>query len=426
VKQVLIVSYLFSPMLAGGVPRLESFARGLRKSGWNVTVLTSSPAGWTPQEDDAFAGIEVVRTWSPRGRLGSRFAGPSTPRSASLLARVFHKLARLVLFPDRFVLWLPGAVLKTRSLLKQEKFDVVLTSYGPGTNLLVIWLARVWKHAALFVDFRDLWTTMTGIEFETTLHRRAAFSIERTVVRHAFGISGTAPAMARRIAAEHGIPAGIAHCLTNGYEESDFERIHDDRAGEDRPFRLVYTGSVHKHYDLAPFFAAILKLEAEKSISTENFTILFVTNVGMDYFDSYGVSHFIELKPLETREKLFENFRDADACLLIELPGYYKEFSYAAKGFDYLLTGKPVLALVEDDSNSSRMFNEAGTGYQADPRDSGMILEKLKEILLTKNVAPIDVDISAEPYRNFNRATIAQQLSSILEKEIGTRIGCQE
>jgi hypothetical protein len=413
-------------MLAGGVPRIASFARGLRDSGWEVTVLTNSPSSLVPESDEGFSGIDIIRTWSPKGSLGSRTMASGGAESTSSIVRAKLAIARLILFPDRFILWGPGAVLKIRSLLKRRAYDVVLTSYGPGTNLLAIYLARAWKHAALFVDFRDLWSTMVGVKFVTPLHRRMVHAIEGTVVRHAFGISGTAPAMGKHIVAEHGVSAELAHCLTNGYEESDTQKICDVRTAQDRPFRLVYTGSIHKHYDLGPFFSAVRKLEANRLISTEDFNILFVTNVGMDYFESHGVSHFVELKPLESREKLFENFRDADACLLIELPGYYKEFSYAAKGFDYLLTGKPVLALVEDESNSSKLFSEVGTGYQADPRDSEMILERLKEVLLTKNAPALDVDIAAEPYCKFNRATIARHLSAILDQEIKNRIESRE
>ena len=53
--------------------------------------------------------------------------------------------------------------------------------------------------------------------------------------------------MVQEIANEHGVEPHRAITITNGFDPADLARVHDDRAKEPRPFRLMYAGTVHVH-----------------------------------------------------------------------------------------------------------------------------------------------------------------------------------
>jgi hypothetical protein len=414
-QRVLIVSHVFPPLVAGGAPRMGQFARLLPDHGWDVTVLTAKHDGI---DTAAFVEIadrsKIIATWSPTSGVIKR--GAPTPKHGvrSWARRTLRTAAKSVLFPDHAVLWLPGAIAAGRRALAEIPHDVVFATYGPATDLVIgRELARGAK-LPLVVDFRDLWSTLpTDTAFATPLHRAAAHRLERRVVRDATRVCAVSPKMAEDIASVHGIAANRAISITNGFDPDDTKRANDARAGG--PFRLMYAGSVHADYDLDPFWRAIEKLAARGAIAPETFRIEFVGNLAVSDLRALGVGAFVDTQPYVAHSKVFDELARADALLVVETPGYYAQYGYAAKVFDYILTGKPVVALVEAGGNTARLLGDAGVGYCAEPGDEAGVLAAIEHVLALKGAPPRRVDCDAAPFAAFNRRHLVARLAATLD-----------
>ena len=420
-RRVLIVSYVFPPLVAGGAPRMGQFARLLPEFGWDVTVVTAKHVGI---DADAVAALDgrtkIVATWSPstivpRGtpspKLGIRGWVRKTLRTAALS----------VMFPDREVFWAPGAIRAGKAALAEAPHDVVFATYGPASDLVV---GRALARAAglpLVVDFRDLWSTLPIPRFTTALHRAAAHRLERGIVRDASRVIAVAPHMAEDLAREHGIADAHAISITNGFDPDDASRVRDGRpSSPDRPFRLMYVGSVNANYDLEPFWHAIRELARSGRVTPETLRIEFVGNLALSDARSLGVDGFVDVMPFVPHAEVFDQLARADAVFMIETPGYYARYSYAAKVFDYLLTGKPVLALVEPGGNTSRLLAEAGVGYEANPSDPIAVAAALERVLALKGRPPRHVDCNAPPFAAFNRRNLVRRLAATLDEVAAT------
>jgi glycosyltransferase involved in cell wall biosynthesis len=226
-----------------------------------------------------------------------------------------------------------------------------------------------------------------------------------------------APRMAEDLADTHGLDRARAIAITNGFDPADVARVHDRRSG-DRPFRLLYAGTVHAHYNLDPVWAAVRALAAAGTIRPESFRIEFVGNLSMNDARAHGVEPFVETSPYVPHDQVFETLGHADALLLVETPGYYAQYGYAAKVFDYVLTGKPVVALVEAGGNTARLLDAAGVGHLADPSDPAAVRRAIEAVLPLRGQPPRAVDIDAPPLRDFNRRHLVQKLASVLDEVV--------
>ena len=422
-RRLLVVSHVFPPLVAGGAMRMGQFARLLPDFGWDVTVLTGEHNKGVSIDAPAVDALQgkatIVRAWSPTSAVATR--GRAVPRHGvkAALRGALRTAVMSVMFPDREVVWIPAAVAAGRKALAAQPHDAVLATYSPGTNLII---GRILARAArlpLVVDFRDLWATLpVESAFISRAHRAAALRLERSLVRAAARLVAVAPRMAETLAETHGVDPSRAVSITNGFDPAHAARAVDLRPAGPRPFRIVYTGSVHAMYDLGPFWDAIKTLHDRGAITPESLRVEFVGNLSLDEVERRGLAAYVETGPFVPHEKVFEALGRADALLVIETPGYYAEFSYAAKVFDYLLTGKPVVALVERGGNTDRLLASANVAYTAEPTDTVAIVAQLERVLATKGAPPNKVDPDAEPLRSFNRRVLVERLAKVLDEVV--------
>jgi glycosyltransferase involved in cell wall biosynthesis len=398
---------------------MGQFARLLPDHGWDVSVLTGAHSARDALDasaaEAAVARATVVPAWSPMSGVVRRGA----PVAKQGIGKVARKLARTalvsVLFPDREILWAAAAIRAGRRLLQRTPHDVILATCGPASNLLVGRVLSKMFGVPLVVDFRDLWSTVPMDVFPTRWHRTLAQQFEGHVVRHASRLIAVTPRMASDVASFHGMVPDHAVSITNGFDPALVSRVADRRGPEPRPFRLLYVGSVNIHYDLDPFWRVLQRLANEGLITPTTFRAEFVGNLSSTEPARFGLQDFVDISTFVPHAQVFDVFARGDALFVVETPGYYATYSYAAKVFDYILTGKPVLAMVEDDSNTARLLSAMGVGHCADPRDETRLYEVMKALLALKGHAPNRVDADAEPLRSFNRDHLVARLAETLD-----------
>lgn len=402
---------------------MGQFARLLPDFGWDVTVLTANHGSAAGFDRATAAAIHerttVIEAWSPSSAVSTRGKPVAKTGIKGLARRALRTAVMSVMFPDREVLWVPTAIAAGRRALATTPHDAILATHGPASALLVgRALAREFR-LPLVLDFRDLWATLPMPIFTTPVHRAAARRLEHAMVKHASRLIAVAPRMAEALAEAHDYPIERTVSITNGFDPADVMRVRDTRtAGQ--PFRLVYSGSVHVHYDLAPLWQAIRELAVAGTIHPETFRIEFVGNLSMNDVKAGGVEPFVETSPFVPHDHVFETLGRADALLVVETPGYYARYGYAAKVFDYVLTGKPVVALVEAGGNTARLLEAARVGHLAEPGDVEGIKRAIASVLPYGGKPARDIDHDAMPLRDFNRVHLVEKLARLLDDVVTT------
>lgn len=423
-KRVLLVSYVFPPMIGGGAPRLAQFCKYLPQFGWAPTVLTVPETPGMALDQAALGElgeeVEVVRAHCPLLRAAQR--GRPNPRHGlrGLLRRTKRTLSRLAFVPDWQIVWYPFAMRAGSRLLETQRFDAVMASFGPATSLLVgARLARRFG-LPLVAEFRDLWADLPFPPWPTPLHHAICRRLERRVVRQAAKVIAVSDAMAAHLQQRHHLRETNVAAITNGFDPDDLARARDTRPAENssQPITICFTGSVYGAIDFEALFAAVAELAAEGLARPEQLRLQFVGNMTLERAERAGVAPFVELHGPVAHCEVFGFLAGSDALMLMEPPGYWAEFSYGAKLFDYMLAGKPILALVEPDSNTGRVVAEMGYGWTVHPRDREGIRRVLLE-LLQQRPPRRTADVEREPWRRFNRRRLTERLAQVLDEAAG-------
>src|SRR4029453_18090134 len=217
-KHLLFITYHFPPELATGAIRPTKFCRFLPEFGWVPTVLSvdtrqyaaTDPAGPPPS-------IRILRTGtrpSPRQLLlraretyrGVRkFEGPRLPMEQVHQTRVAPEehgwrgrlrreaLALLTVLDDE-VGWTPSAFRAASRLVKDERFDAIITSGPPhSTHFVGLLLKRRFK-IPWVADLRDPWSLL-GMDVGVATKQSKAIErrLEALVVRYTDVVLTTAP-----------------------------------------------------------------------------------------------------------------------------------------------------------------------------------------------------------------------------------------
>ena len=408
-------------MVAGGAPRISQFAKYLPESGWAPTVLTASFTAGRALDEHTLAElaerpeIEIVRAWSPWEKAAPR--GLPQPRGGwrKLARGVVRSAVDWVCLPDRQRLWARGALRAGRAALLRRKHDVVFATYGPATNLLVG--AQLARQAGLplVVDFRDLWTDYPGARWPTAWHRRRAEALERRAISQASAVVAVSPAMAEHFARKYERRSEDVVSITNGFDPADLERAVDLReSAPQRPFRLCYTGSVYGAHHLEALAGAVYDLACAGSVMPETFRLQFVGSLAASEPARWKIEEFVDVLPPVPHHEVFARLGEADALVMVEGEGYWAHYSYAVKVFDYALTGKPILGLVEPGGNSARLLANLGNCEIALPSARAEIAAALGRLLRTKGLPPRRVEIDQPPLAAFDRRTLTRQLAAVL------------
>jgi hypothetical protein len=402
---ILLVSYPFPPSATVGVQRALAYIRYLRLYGCHVSVLTASKpqtSGYDPKLCETIPGdVPVHRAWNPelpfalRDRIWKRLMSArgqssvsnSSPADTSAsgdhdkpswMRETVRSLAQYVFFPDPQKTWIPFALHKAIQVVSSAKIDTVILSAPPFSTLeLGTALKRRFPELRIVTDFRDEWVGyyLSQIDDPTPRKIQRAQELEREIVKASSYVSTVTQQWVRRLRCRYPDEHPEKFIFTpNGYEPEAFQNFRS-RARTDGKMLITYFGSVHMSRVYSP----------------------------QNYLDA------IETLPPEARDRIETRFigrvrPDAEACLkrtkaivrqlgfmpILEGLRYLEETdfllliatdptSHAGKLFDYLGTGKPILALSPPNGEIAKVLQETRTGWCADPWDRAAIQAMMLE-----------------------------------------------
>ena len=362
-KRLLLVCYYFPPAAGGGVARALSFARYLPPLGWNVTVLCAD-AESAPLSDDSRDlrlpdGVEVVRVAMPgmaaRGRRAA--IGGRAGRSSGVY-RMVRGAASWVWVPDSFAAWVPEAVRVGRELVERTRFNAMLTTSPPDSvHLVGLELGvKPWV-----VDFRDPWIGLTYKRPPTPFHAWRQRRLRRAVLSRGdlfLATTKTSADLLRDASAR-------VEILPNGWDPDVAPPAASPRAHD--KLRLVYTGTLWDVPATRTFLEALAAvpsaagaIDVELIGPHESDERTLVERLGLT-----DIVHFLGQVPYEESRR---RQAEADVLLLLQVHGPGYEAAIPGKLYEYLASGRPILAFLPD-GEAADLVRKMG-GWVVGPEDA--------------------------------------------------------
>ncbi len=399
-SNVLLISYLFPPAAGIGSPRALSYARYLPNHGCRVSVLTAKFATTAynnpkllrdvPPETAVYRAFNPEVPYAFRDRIWKRVAparlAPELERESASTQRrsllrpgkeLLRNAIQKVACPDAQVGWAHFATRAAFRIVERQGIDTILLNTPPYSSMrIAVALKRRFPHVKLIADIRDDWVGYYLPLFDSaaTEHKRGiAIRLERELIECADYVSAVTPAQSSQIRARYPDQPSEKFIYTpNGYDPDVF-RGFQSRAHDQPGIVVTYFGSVYGN----PVYSPKQYLDAVDALPEEirsRIETRFIGRVGAEAAPILsGRQSRVQQIGYMPQAQGIKYLEESDCLLLIASD----PTTHAGKLFDYLATGKPILALTPPDGEIGRVIRETRTGWCVDPKDTEAITTSL-------------------------------------------------
>ena len=430
-ERILFLTYFFPPAGGVSVQRALSLAKYLPARGCSVDVLTTRN-GVYPMADESLleqvpATVRVHRAFTPelpyglRKRLWKIVAAPSAGPAAArpktpLLSNVKQltkSMVRNVLFPDAQVLWNRWAFAAASALIEKNQYDTLIVTAPPFSSLMVgNQLKRRFPQLRLISDFRDDW--MFYLDRLDTLadggKREAALRIERETLATADLVVTVTESSLKELRSRHPQrPDSKFAVVYNGYDPEVLQHCEGEPAPGPRMV-VTYVGTVYRpcsprHY-----------LDALDSLPEETRSLIETRFVGRVIDDEVkvlaGRKSQVRTMGFVPHAEALRQMKEADFLLLV----LDDEKTIAQKTFEYLATGKPLIALTPPEGESGRLIQATRSGHVVDPRDTKAIAGLMQRLCASRIGGHHGTKPDWDLIRQFERPQLAARYRRLIQE----------
>jgi glycosyltransferase involved in cell wall biosynthesis len=408
-KKVLMIAHQFPPIGGSGVQRTVKFVKYLRGFDYEPVVLTRDASKAALKDEtllaDVPAGIKVVRT---RACDFAAFPG---------VFRYFGKVVNKLLIPDSERVWQHFARKRALEAIRENKIDVIYTTSAPySDHLLGVYLKKHFPDIPLVCDFRDEWTN-NPYHVRKGLRAKLERSQEKMVLKYADCLITNTPVMLSNFLRDNPETRDKFYVIPNGYDDEDFEGMNAIRP-ENSKFTMTYTGLLYGKRKPDNFFAAMKKAIDEGSLDKDKISVRLIGNYKVEtlqsIIDTYGLTNSVILMPyMKHRECLMELIK-SDALLLIEPSGPGAEAFYTGKVFEYMNTGRPILASIPEHGAAAQLISDTKTGLVSDFNDIENTKKNLVYLYNCWVQGTVPVSPVKEEVKRFERKELTKSLVNVL------------
>jgi glycosyltransferase involved in cell wall biosynthesis len=427
-NKLLLVSCYFPPAGGIGVQRALSLARYLPQNGFEVFVLTARAS--VPTVDAGLLNlipeeVHVHRTWTLeppfhfRKKLWSGFKASNGSHNggngftSGVKSIVSRKIKRIVC-PDPQVLWYPFAIRRASKLIREDGIKTVVVTAPPFSGFLILnELKRRFPHLCLIADMRDEWLQYYLKEFgfrgDKYIAARAA-EIERETVESCDRVVCVTATSLNEIRSRYPAQPDSKFVLVpNGYDPAVFSEFRP-RSNNTRKLVVTYAGTVYKPCSPRAYLDALDGLPQIR----QEFETHFVGRISEEFDRKMFENRpsFLRFTGFVPQTEAVRAMEESDVLLL----PWTDRFNIPGKVFEYLVTGKPILAICYPDSEVGRVIRETSSGWCVSPDDAEAIRRALTEIHAMAGKYPHDRNWEA--IRRYERPRLAAEYGRVIREAI--------
>ncbi|MFD2036215.1 glycosyltransferase family 4 protein [Belliella marina] len=422
-KKVLIITYYWPPSAGSGVQRWLKFAKYLPDFGWEPIIFTPENPDFDLKDEGLLKEInpqlEVMHfpIWEPYGifrKLKKEKMGDTSKvlekKEKSFIDKAGIWARANFLIPDPRVFWVKPAVTFLEDIIANNQIDAIITTGPPHSLHLIGRNLKRKTNIPWLADFRDPWSQW---EFLDTLPMNAVVrkkheSLEQSVLHEADAVATISPTFQEDLGKLAGKKINL---LTNGFDPDDLPKDWSLTKKDSNKIEIVYTGVIDAIRNPIPFleaFQAVFQNNGKQAV------LRFVGKVSSTVQDFVRQNEWLDqhvtFEGYVSHEKVFDFYQDANLLLLILTDTKNAKGNIPGKLFEYIATGRTVLALGDINGDSAKILSEAQAGKVFSHTDQIGIQKFLK-----------DFDPASEKEGNTNtekysRKTLTKTLAKILDE----------
>jgi glycosyltransferase involved in cell wall biosynthesis len=218
-----------------------------------------------------------------------------------------------------------------------------------------------------------------------------------------------------------GLPAGKFATIPNGYDESEWEGVHDSSAYQAAKFVITYAGWLYEERTPEPLFRALRSLIDHGNVDISRLQIDLIGWCEMAQGQSvkalaarWGLDRHLRIEGPFTKIETFRRLTSSSLLLLLA-EGW--TLRVPAKAYEYLRARRPVLALAPTEGAIADLFRRTGGAWVVEHTDDPGIMAAVREAYRGWS--------GGQPARisdplivtEFDRARLASRFAAILDSK---------
>jgi len=373
-KKVLIVTYYFPPAGGPGVQRWLKFVKYLPDFQYEPIVYVPQNPTYPIVDKGLLAEVSDQLTllkqpiWEPYGlasffskkKINKISAGiiPSNKKQ-SLLEKIALFVRGNLFIPDARVFWVKPSVAYLQDYCLSNQIDTIITT-GPPHSLHLIGLALQQQMGLKWVaDFRDPWTNigyhkaLKLLPWAQRKHKR----LEQQVLQSADAIIVTSATTKTEFEALTSRPIEV---ITNGYDIATETSLQLDVK-----FSLAHIGSLLSARNPIVLWEALAELLQELPDLAQHLQLNFIGTTSQEVKDAlahYGLAKYMQDFGYVSHQEAVRFQKESQVLLLIEIDSPDTKLILPGKLFEYLVSGRPILAMGPAGSDFASIITETQTG----------------------------------------------------------------
>ncbi len=402
----------------------------IARYGWQPVVYTPSN-GETGVHDESLLGeipedLTVVKTpiWEPytlykaflgrkkKDKLYSGFINEK--KKASLAQRISVFIRGNFFIPDARMFWIKPSARFLRKYLAENPVDAIISTGPPHSMHLIAEKVHRATGIPWIADFRDPWT---NIDFYQDLNLsawadRRHHTLELKVLNHAtkvVTVTWRSRDEFRDLCGREDIVV-----IPNGFDDADFPI--DQRGPLDEDFTIVHIGSMNKDRNPEVFWKAThMALEESGELKSKLKIRLvgpvdFSVRASVEHYGLLPYTEFVEFIPHDEAVKLQQQ---AQINLLVINNSPNARTIIPGKLYEYLGSGRPLLAIGPKDSDSAKVIELTRGGVVHEWDDTEGLKYRILEYfdLYTRS----KLTGNAEGIQQFTRRHLAGEYARLLD-----------
>ena len=425
-KKVLIITYYFPPAGGPGVQRWLKFIKYLPD--FDIEPIVYVPENPTyPIIDEALlkeipaqATIIKKRIFEPYG-MASFFSKNKTKtissgiipsESRQTAVEKFLLWIRGNLFiPDARIFWVKPSVTFLKKYIASNDIDTIITS-GPPQSMHLIGL-RLKKSMDIkwIADFRDPWTT---IGYHNSL-KLSAYSqqvhenLEHKVLNAADTIIVTSKNTKLEFSKMTDKPITV---ITNGYDTD--ENLPQEL---DKKFSLAHIGSFLSARNPTILWQALSELVQEIPEFARQFELKLIGTISPEILETihaYNLDSYLHLIGYVSHQEAMAHQKKSQVLLLVEINSLQTMSIIPGKLFEYMVSGRPIVAIGPRGSEFAEIIAETNTGIFLDYEEK----ERLKKVISGYFNAFSEGKLASHPVglQKYSRKNLTGKLAEVIRK----------
>ncbi|MBD3581520.1 glycosyltransferase family 4 protein [Flavobacterium selenitireducens] len=423
-KKVLIITYYWPPAGGPGVQRWLKFVKYLPEFGIEpVVYIPENPT--YPIIDEAFSKevspkLTVIKKkiFEPYGFASMLYKNKVKKMSAGIIPNsskqsFSEKVALWIrgnfFIPDARIFWVRPSVHFLERYIQEHAIDTIITT-GPPHSLHLIGIKLQKRLNVKWVaDFRDPWTTI-GYQKDLKLSRYSEFKhkrMERRVLKAADQIIVTSQTTKADFSKITTKPIEI---ITNGFDQ---EKVLAETL--DSKFSLAHIGSLLSERNPLFLWQTLSEIVNEVSGFADHLEIKLIGTLSPEVLESirlYQLEDFMNNLGYVPHDEAIAQQRSSQVLLLIEINSLHTRSIIPGKLFEYMVSGRPIVAIGPNGSDFAEIIENTSTGIFIDYAGKDL----LKRTILALYESYLDGNLTVEPVEleQYSRRNLTQKLAGLL------------